>query len=201
MDKEIKPNSHKYKEEQQAKTEKRAEKVVTGQVIVKKKSGLQKFAGEFISEDAKNIKEFIFGDVLIPALKKAISDIVTNGIDMILYGGAKPGGRRNVADRVSYSKYSDPNRSYREPRSTTPKYNYDDIVLETRGEAEDVLDRMYEILDSYGFVRVADLYDLVGKTGDYTDNKFGWARLDSAEIVRVREGYWLKLPKAMISER
>lgn len=201
MDREIKPNSHKYKEEQQKQTEKRAEKVVTGQVIVKKKSGLQKFAGEFISEDAKNIKDFIFGDVLIPAIKKAISDIVTNGIDMILYGGSKPGGRRNVADRVSYSKYSDPNRTYREPRSITTKYNYDDIVLETRGEAEDVLDRMYEILDSYGFVRVADLYDLVGKTGDYTDNKFGWARLDSAEIVRVREGYWLKLPKAMISER
>lgn len=193
-----KPNSHRYKAEQKAKdNEKRVEKVVTGKVITKKKSGFQKFADEFISEDAKNVKSYVLGEVLIPAIKKAISDIVTDGIDMILYGESRRGGRRSTADKVSYRSYSDYSRP-REVRSTTAsRYSYDEIILDSRGEAEDVLARLDELIDSYGLVRVADLYDLVGITGDYTDNKYGWTSLRTAEVIRVREGYAIKMPRAI----
>lgn len=37
----------------------------------------------FISEDAGNIKSYVVLDVLVPAIKKAIADIVTGGIDML----------------------------------------------------------------------------------------------------------------------
>ena len=60
-----------------------------------------------------------------------------------------------------------------------------------------MLDRMNEIVETYGLVKVADLYDLVGLTCNYTDNKYGWTSLRTADIVRVRDGYTLKLPKAM----
>lgn len=194
-----KPNSHRYKEEQKEKAaEKKVEKVVTGAVITKKKSGMRKFADEFISEDAKNIKSFVIGDVLIPAFKKAISDIVTNGIDMILYGGSKPGAKRSTADRVSYRNYYD--RDSRGTSSVRPSYSgysYDDIILSSRGEAEDVLDRLEEILDTYKVASVADLYDLVGITGNYTDNSYGWTSIRNAEIVRVRDGYMIKMPRAV----
>lgn len=84
---EYKPNSHKSKEEQKNLVpEKRVEKVISGTVKSKKKSEMQKFADVFISEDVNNVKSYIVMDVLVPAIKKAISDIVTNGIDMILYG-------------------------------------------------------------------------------------------------------------------
>ena len=56
---------------------------------------------------------------------------------------------------------------------------------------------MDEIMEEYGIVRVADLYDLVGITGDYTDNKYGWTNIRSAEVVRVRDGYKIKMPRAM----
>ena len=56
---------------------------------------------------------------------------------------------------------------------------------------------MDEIIDMYGRVSVADLYDLVGITGNYTDNNYGWTNLASAEPIRVRDGYVIKLPKAM----
>ena len=75
--------------------------------------------------------------------------------------------------------------------------NKDDIILESRVDAEDVISRMKEIIETYGFVRVTDLYDLVGITGDYTDNKYGWTNIRGAEPVRVRDGYMLKLPKAV----
>ena len=49
----------------------------------------------------------------------------------------------------------------------------------------------------YGTVSVADLYDLVGISGNYTDNKYGWTNIRNAEPIRVRDGYMLKLPKAL----
>ena len=76
-------------------------------------------------------------------------------------------------------------------------YSYDDIILNSRGEAEDVLMRMDELMETYGLVRVADLYDLVGITGNYTDNKYGWTNIRNAEIVRVRDGYMIKMPRAV----
>ena len=196
----LKPNSNRYKKEQVNKeSEKKVEKVVSGTVITRKKSGVRKFADEFINEDIRNIKSYVIGDVLIPAIKDAISDIVRNGIDMILYGGSKPGYRRSTADRVSYTSYSKVDNRSRDTRSvsTYNGYTLEEIILTNRGEAEDVLARMDELMDTYGLVRVADLYDLVGITGQYTDNKYGWTNIRNAEIVRVREGYLIKMPRAV----
>lgn len=198
-----KPNSNRFKDEQKSKEtnkieEKRIDKVVTGTVKTRKKSKFSKIADEFISEDAKNVKSYVFGEVLIPAIKKAISDIVTDGIDIILYGESRRGNKRSTADRVSYRNYYDDRRPSRIDRSNVLYgYNYDDIILSTRGEAEDVLARMDELMDTYGLVRVADLYDLVGITGNYTDNKYGWTNIRSAEIMRVRDGYMIKMPRAV----
>lgn len=199
---EYKSNSNKSKTSvNEITTEHKIEKVVTGKVITKKKSGFQKFADEFISEDARNLKSYVIGDVLIPAIKKAVSDIITDGIDIILYGGTSKGpNRRTTADKVSYRAYYDGDR--RDSRQSSQyqsrnSYSYDDIILNSRGEAEDVLSRMDELMDTYGLVRVADLYDLVGISGNYTDNKYGWTNIRNAEIVRVRDGYMIKMPRAI----
>jgi len=136
---------------------------------------------------------------LVPAIKKAISDIVTNGIDMILYGGTGRTKSNSTASKVSYRSYYDGGNGRRDYSATRTKtgYNYDDIILDNRGEAEDVLSRMDELISTYGLVSVADLYDLVGVTGNYTDNKYGWTDIRSASVIRVRDGYMLKLPKAL----
>ena len=137
-------------------------------------------------------------DVLIPAAKKAISDIVRDGIDMILYGDTRNGRSSSGASYVSYRSYSDRDRrdTRRESSRTRVGYDYDDIILESRAEAEEVLRRMDELIETYGIVSVADLYDLVGKSCNYTDNKYGWINIRNAEPVRVRDGYLLKMPKA-----
>lgn len=71
----------------------------------------------------------------------------------------------------------------------------DEVIIETRVEAEHVLDRMVDLLKQYDQVTVSDLCDLVGATAAYTDNKWGWTDLRGADIRRVREGYLLKLPQ------
>lgn len=190
-----KPNSHKYKAEQKEKErEKRAEKVVTGNVKTKKKSGGRKIADSFIGDDAGNIGNYILNDVLIPSVKKAVVDIVTDGIAMLL-GTDKKKGRSGSSTYVSYRSYSD-DRDDRYRSSRTRSYSFDDIIFESRGEAEEVLDRMDELIDTYHAVSVADMYDLAGLSCDYTDNKYGWTSLRSADIVRVNGGYMIKLPRA-----
>ena len=199
MEQNYTPNSHRYKEEQKQKeNEKRAQKVVKGNVI-RKKNKSRTFMNEIISDDARNVKSYVFGEVLIPAIKKALADIVTDGINIILYGESRGRSGRSTVDRVSYSSYSKDNRYSRDTRAGLGSgYSYDDITLETRGEAQEVLDTMDEIMDSYGLVRVTDFYDLVGVTGSYTDNKYGWTNIASAEIVRVSDGYKIKLPRARV---
>jgi len=197
---EYKPNSHKYKEDQnRSSPEKKVEKVIAGTVKSKKKSEIRKFTDVFISEDIDNVKSYILLDVLIPAIKKAISDIVTNGIDMILYGETGKTKSNSTASKVSYRSYYDGRNGRRDYSAIRTKisYNYDDIIFDNRGEAEDVLSRMDELISTYGLVSVADLYDLVGVTGNYTDNKYGWTNIRSASVIRVRDGYMLKLPKAL----
>ena len=140
-------------------------------------------------------------DVLVPAIKKAVSDIVTDGISMILYGGTG-GGNRNrsssSSSKVSYRSYYDDRRDDRreERYATRGRFDYEDIVFTSRGEAEAVRMQMLDVIDRYGFVTVADMYDMAGITPPYTSNNYGWVSIRSAEAVRVRDGYVLKLPKA-----
>ena len=199
-----KPNSHKYKEDNKAGAEERQkfDKIIKGTVVTKKKSEINKLKDIFVSEDIKSVKSYILMDVLVPAIKDAIEDIVTNGIRMILRGDTSARRSSSAASKISYRDYYDGDRRnndrFRNETRPVTKYSYDDIILESKGDAEAVLERMGEIIDIYGMVRVADLYDIVGVTGDYTDNKYGWTNISGAKPVRVRDGrYMLDLPRAL----
>lgn len=194
---EYKSNSHASKEKEKNSEEKKVEKIISGNARAKKKSEFSKFADVFVSEDAGNVKSSILMEVLVPAVKKAISDIVTNGIDMLLYGETGVHKRNGASSKVSYRSYYDRSNRNSSNSRTRNGYSYDDIILDNRGEAEEVLSRMDEIVATYGTVSVADLYDLVGITGAYTDNKYGWTDIRSASVVRVRDGYMIKLPRAL----
>ncbi len=200
---EYRPNSHKSKETQKegaAPSDKKVEKVISGSAKPKKKGEMQKFADVFISEDVGNVKSYILMDVLVPAIKKAISDIVTNGIDMILYGETGRTRKASSGTKVSYGKFYDrePDRRRERLASSRGGYDYDDIVFETRGDAESVLDAMNDIISQYGVVSVGDLYDLADvSTDNYAVNKYGWTDISGCKPVRVRDGYILKLPKAL----
>lgn len=197
------PNSHKYKEEQKtaASEEKRVTKVVKGPVKTKTNEA-RKLADIFISEDISNVKNYIFMDVLVPAIKKAIYDIVTNGIDMFLYGGSGKGKTNPNGAKVSYRNYyerKDTNSGYRGSENTKSRngFEYDDIIFSNRGEAENVKQQMQDVIGRYGVVTVADLYDMADLTAPYTSQKYGWMDVSGAEAVRVRDGYMLKLPRAV----
>lgn len=199
--KQYKPNSHKSKTDGTTEVattgDKNIQKVVSGKVKTKTNEK-RKLASLFISEDVSNVKSYVFMDVLVPAIKKAISDIVTDGIEMILYGGTN-GGKRKSGNKISYRSYYDNKRDDRRDDSYQPRnrFDYDDLVFDSRGEAEAVREQMVEVIDQYGFVTVADMYDMADLPAPFTSNKYGWTNIRTAETVRTRDGYVLKLSKAM----
>lgn len=74
--------------------------------------------------------------------------------------------------------------------------SYNDIVFTSRGDAEEVLSRMEELLEHFNAVSVADLFDMAGVSCNYTDNNYGWTNLREARVERVCGGYTIRLPKA-----
>lgn len=202
-----KPNSKKYKEEQAGKQsveKKKVEKVISGTAKVKKKSELRKFTDNFISEDVDNVKTYVVRDVIIPSVIDLVEDIVVGGIRTLLRGDSGRRDSRNSRSYgspsyVNYTRFSDrrDDRSNRD-NQTRRGYGYDDIVVNSRADAEAVIEQMDGIIDTYGMVSVADLYDLVGMSSNYTDNNYGWTNIRNAEPVRLRDGGWMiKMPKAI----
>ena len=194
-----KSNSDKARQEQQS--EKKVEAVITGAAKTRKKGEMQKFADVFIAEDANNVKSYILMEVIVPAVKKAISDIVTTGIDMILYGEAGRSRKNGTASKVSYRNYYERDSDRIRAGSAANRrggLEYDDILFDTRGDAEAVLDAMNDIISQYGTVSVSDFYDLARVPNDnFTMNRYGWTNIAGATAVRVRDGYILKLPRAI----
>jgi len=185
------------------------EKIVVGTVKTQKKSFSKKLAETFLEDDTKSVGNYIFHDVLIPAAKAAISDMVGGGIEMLLFG-EKRGGRTRREGGKSFTSYGsyygssdrnkdslrDKDRGSREiSKQGRSRHDFDEIVLETRGEAEEVLSSLVDLTIDYGMASVADLYDMVGIASNFTDNKYGWLDLRDSSVRRVRSGYLLNLPR------
>jgi len=191
------PNSHKYREEQKAK-EKKIEKVVAGVAKPKEKSALKKLFDIFLAGDISNVKSYILNDVIIPTAKKAFVDIITNGANMIVYDSDEARTRiRGTSPRASYRDYYDSPSSRKGTNSSSRRFDYNDIIFGSRGDAEAVLTQMDEIIDQYEVVSVADMYEMAGLEQPYTSNKYGWTDITSAEVLRAHDGYVIKLPRAL----
>lgn len=184
-------------------------KVIKKTAKTKKKSELSKIANTIISEECRSLKEYAIYEVLIPVVKDTISELVKGSIDMIFYGevrrgSSNRGGRSGTnSSKVSYRDFYDDrsgSRRISERRDDDrrrQRYSYDDIIFETREDANDVLTRMDEIVEQYGVVTVADLFDLAGISGNgYTDQNYGWTSTRSASVERNRANeYYLKLQR------
>jgi len=186
-------NSHKEKE---AENTQKARKVVTGKANRKPRSETSKVMRSFIAEDMHSIGIYILRDVLAPTIKNAISDIVSNGTNMLLYGeaGRRPRKQSN-GSKISYRNYYPDPTGYKTKsgRITNDTYDYDEIEYETRGDAEDVLSQLCDIVDMYGKVSIADMYELSGMSSVSTDHNYGWTRMDTSKIIRKTGGYFIRL--------
>lgn len=182
-----------------SKDHRKVEKVVTGKVVNKKKSFCKQMKENILGEDIKEVSSYVFWDTLIPALKSTIVDMLTGGIEMFFYGRrTSKSSRDKRTSFVSYNSMYDKSPSRKETSSSRNTGSFDDLVFETYTDADTVLGHLVDLVEEYDMVTVADLYDLVGKPGNFTDNKYGWMNLSSAKVIRVRNGYVIDLPRPIL---
>lgn len=174
------------------------QQVTKGQIIKREKPLLIRMFGE----NTNSIGNYILWDVLIPAAKNTITAIISDGIEMLMYGEPRKGGnirRDRERSYVSYSGFYKDREHVHTDRISINKsrHRFDEIVLDRRSDAEEVLSNLVDLIDDYGIASVGDFYDLVGIDQEWADNKYGWDNLSRASIRRVREGYILEMPKPL----
>jgi len=172
-----------------------------GVTAVKQKPKLaSRLRQAFTGDDARGVGDYLLFEVAVPAIKTVIFDMISQGANRALFGQSVgiPGNGSRRPGQVNYNLIS------RNGGTTTPSreissrdmatHNFDNIVLQTRAEAELVLSSLIDIVDRYDVAAVSDLYELVQITGSYADDKWGWFDLRGATITSVRDGFVLDLP-------
>lgn len=206
---EFPPNTRSKRVRDPKEIEKKVEKVVTGTVARRKKPLGKRFMETFVGGEAKGVGHYVLFEVIIPAVKDVTADAVSQAIERMLFGEARSSSRRtgsrpgSSSGHVSYNRYASStpwNKDRREePRNVSRRarasHDFDEIILATRGEAEEVVDRLFDLIARYEQATVSDLYELVGIVGSFTDEKWGWIDIRGAGVTRVTSGYLLDLPK------
>lgn len=120
-------------------------------------------------------------------IRYALKKKITGKIDKTLFGSERD-------SKVSYRHYCNWRKNQ---NNTRYAFLYDEIIFDNRATAEHVKNEMTQKIYMYGYVTVADMYDIAGLSTTYMSNKYGWTSLEDAAIIRSRDGYYIKLPKVL----
>lgn len=185
--------------------DKKIEKVVSGDAVRRKKSLRRQFSETFVAGDAKSAVRYVLFDVMLPAAKDMIVEAGSQGIEKLIFGDSRRRGstppQAGATGYVNYQRMSSlTNRFSSGParamsRQGRSRFDFDELVLPDRVEAEEVIDRLFDLVSRYEHATVADLYELVGLSSAHTDHKWGWTDLHGAGVSRIRGGYLLDLPE------
>lgn len=158
----------------------------------------------FKGEDAQSVGHYVLFEVVLPQLKDLIFDVGSSALQRALFGD-RAGRPYTPAGRKGYTPYNTIASSAiskaaqaAKPTPTLASDEFGDIIVETRGEAQEVMDKIGNLIETYGMASVADLKAAVGLTGNFTDEKFGWVAMGGTDIRRMggaQPGYVLIFPR------
>jgi len=199
-------NSYASKEQREPREEKHIERIISGEARRKKPGIGKQFKDTFIAGSLTTAARYAVMDVLLPAARDMVVDFGTATLERIFYGDSRRyrGSTPPQAGPTGYINYSRistgpmgarmGSSSRAMTRRARAAHDFDEIVLDSRTEAEEVIDRLFDLVSRYESASVADLYELVGLGAAHTDHKWGWTDLRGAGVTRIRDGYLLDLP-------
>lgn len=202
-------NSQRRPPEKPAADEKQIEKIATGPVITRKPPYRKRLMAMFIQRDLGSVWLEVVDRVLIQAAKDMVVDAGEELLRGMFFGeGGRAGrGRRSSGagfstgtfvnyQRPTSSTYGSRREEPRLSRRARANHNFNEIILGSRVEAEEIIDRLFDIVARYEVASVSDLYKMLGETPDFTDDKWGWTDLRGASATRIANGqYLLDLPR------
>lgn len=190
--------------------ERKIERIIEGEVTRRKKPFGRKLRELFVG-DGRSVRDMILEDIIVPGFRDVAFDAFQTGLEGVFYRGDHRPTRRpsqrggfgggNVRyDRISNGgssrrRFEDP----RDRRDMSPRgranHDFDEVLLDSKAEADEVLTQLFDYLEMYDAVSVADLYQLVGITSTPIDFKWGWTDLRGSGVTRIRGGqHLLDLP-------
>ena len=183
---------------------KKIEPVVKGTQV--KRPASRRFFDTLFAESPKALGAKVARDVVVPRIKAGFEEAFNSFLSGMLWGDSSNRPLTGIANRTVLSggrtNYSAVNNRGMNGRQQAQQAltmqssgNYQDLVVPTQQGAEILLANMYDLLNQYRVVAVADLYELAEITPSISDNSYGWSTLDGARISKVRDGYLLELPR------
>lgn len=173
-------------------------------------SETKKIQNAMIGGTLADVKNHTIYDIIIPEIKRLIMD----AISIILNGDVRKSNVSTSASKINYTSFwsggAAPVPKIATSNTNIRFENYDigfrdlpgfeeDETKTARGQAYAAKDALDEILDRFGKVYVADLYDVCElPTPPHTANNYGWTNLRGMEVVRtnIPDTPWaLKMPR------
>ena len=215
MENEFPPNSHSKREARSARPSEKAperkevQRVTKSKAVLRKKPLRRKFIEAFRPEDNVGFVEHALLDILVPSIKDAMAEAASTTIENLLgVGRSARSHRRGRGGYTSYnrmgaarphSRYDrdDDDRGRRGGRrETRVADDAREIILDTKVEAEEVLEGLIELISKYEYATMRDLMSMIGENINPTHEDWGWSDLRGARIHRIgRDGYLLDLPR------
>ena len=169
----------------------------------KKKKFGQKMKEAMFSEDIGNgsVTEYVFFKILIPSVKRVLSDMANTAINMALGLDPKTRTIQTNTHTANASLYRD--RNYNRGYSQT-EYNRRDAISDLEWDeetAKDIFNQMSDLIERYGNCSIADAYSIMGM-GDRirtTDRNWGWISMRGADITpvdRLEDRWIVDMPPA-----
>jgi hypothetical protein len=182
---------------------------VTSAKTRERKSGIgRKFKATFFNGSGREAIGYMVEEEVIPTVRDMFVNALQAGIERVVYGertSARPRSRSSIMshppghvpyDRISGSVSSKPPQPRTMSRQARARHDFQDLIIPTLQEANEVIDRLFDILSRDGEVTVAHLYELTGIRSEHTDYKFGWTSLRGARALGLRgQGFLLDLPE------
>lgn len=202
---------------EQPASEKKIEQVISsGEAVRRKKSLGRRFREFFItSEDPRGVFEFLWQEHISTGIRDLVFDTASAGLERKLYGDSTyRGGRRprggvvgspaqNMFNTLTnYGSFSsgpmgNPNQQQSSglSRQARRTLNFGEVVIPTKLAAEGILTQMFDVVEKFEEVTVADFMQMMGEVPDFMHEKYGWTDLRGSRVVRARGGgYTFSLP-------
>lgn len=209
------PRREELREKEPAAIRPPVQRVVEGEVIRRKKPMAKRIKEALMPDENMSMGEWLLMEFLIPGIRDLMYDASIGSVErMFQRGNTYHPGRRpsQRGGRTRYDRYSSRDsrdrdrgrldrRDDRDDRHMSRRgranFDFDEIILPSMFEAKETLRQMYDMMEKYESVSVADLYQIIGETPDPTDFKYGWEPedLQGASVSNVRSGYLLNLPR------
>lgn len=180
--------------------------VKKGTVIQKKPNIFKRTARSMVADDMQNVGDFVVTDILAPALRNLLYDVIVGGAGRTIFGQAqarRPGVNPGLFGTAQNLKTAYHNAS--SPQGPPPqqgmtkqaqaRFDFSEVSLTDHSEAIYIIELLKQRTAEFGTASVADFYDLLGHTGASTDRNWGWTDLSMAKVHQNRSGFIFDLPQ------